>query len=71
MESSPRLFYHKTTITISHRLGITRYVDKIIVMNKGEIVEVGSHDQLINLGQIYCKMYNSQANWYKQEGEVL
>ena len=66
-----RLFHDKTTITISHRLGITRYVAKIIVMSKGEIAEVGSHDELISLGQIYYKMYNSQANWYQQEGEVL
>ncbi|MCR1951537.1 hypothetical protein NSA50_10805 [Clostridium sp. DSM 100503] len=56
----------KTTITISHRLGITRYSNKIIVMEKGEIIEIGTHKELINLGKKYFELYTSQSNWYKE-----
>lgn len=55
----------KTTLMISHRLGITRYADKIIVLNCGKIVEEGRHDELMAYGGVYKKMYESQANWYK------
>ena len=57
---------NKTTITISHRLGITRYSNKIIVMEKGKIIEIGTHKELINLGEKYFKLYTSQSNWYKE-----
>jgi putative ABC transport system ATP-binding protein/ATP-binding cassette subfamily B protein len=57
---------HKTTIMISHRLGITRLADKIIVMQNGEIVEQGKHDELIALNGVYKKMFLAQANWYAQ-----
>lgn len=66
---------NKTTITISHRLGITRFVDKIIVMNKGEIIEIGSHNELIRAKGHYFNMYKSQAKWYddntQDKSEIL
>lgn len=55
----------RTTIMISHRLGITRFADRIIVLQDGEIAEMGSHKQLMETGEIYKNMYLSQANWYK------
>jgi len=55
----------RTTIMISHRLGITRFADRIIVLQDGEIAEIGSHKQLMETGEIYKNMYLSQANWYK------
>jgi hypothetical protein len=54
----------KTTIMISHRLGITRFADKIIVMKNGEIAEQGRHDDLMALEGIYKKMFLAQSNWY-------
>lgn len=50
---------------ISHRLGITRFADKIIVLQNGEIAETGSHIELMQLGGVYKNMYLAQANWYK------
>lgn len=47
----------KTTIMISHRLGITRFADKIIVLQNGEIAETGSHIELMQLGGVYKNMY--------------
>lgn len=55
----------KTTILISHRLGITSVVDRVLVFDKGRIVEDGSHDELIKKEGIYRELYNAQAIWYK------
>lgn len=57
----------KTTITISHRIGPTRLSDRIIVMDKGEVVEEGSFQELINKQGLYYEMYTSQSKWYQDE----
>jgi len=55
----------KTTILISHRLGITAVVDRILVFKDGQIVEDGSHAELMNNNGHYAEMYRAQAKWYK------
>lgn len=55
----------KTTLLISHRLGITSVVDRILVFDGGRIVEDGSHEELMKLGGVYAKMYEAQAQWYQ------
>ncbi len=55
----------RTTILISHRLGITRLVDRILVFDDGQIVEDGSHDELMKHEGQYAKMYQAQAQWYQ------
>lgn len=57
-------FKEKTVIIISHRLSITRKVDKIIILENGRIVEEGSHDELMRLNQKYSEMYKLQADKY-------
>lgn len=54
----------KTTILISHRLGITKVVDRILVFDKGKIVEDGSHAELMVKNGLYADMYRAQARWY-------
>ena len=54
----------KTLILISHRLGICKLVDRIIVMKDGAIVEEGTHDALLNNNGYYAELYRSQAQWY-------
>jgi ABC-type multidrug transport system fused ATPase/permease subunit len=54
----------KTTILISHRLGITAVVDRILVFDGGRIVEDGSHKQLMAKNGLYADMYRAQAQWY-------
>ncbi len=54
----------KTTILISHRLGITAVVDRILVFDNGKIVEDGSHKQLMAKNGFYADMYRAQAQWY-------
>lgn len=54
----------KTTILISHRLGITSVVDRILVFENGKIVEDGNHEALMKQNGLYSKLYRSQARWY-------
>lgn len=54
----------KTIIFISHRLSTTRHADRIFMMEKGEIIESGSHDELISLNGKYAQMFNLQAEKY-------
>lgn len=56
----------KTSIYISHRLSSTRFTDTILVLDKGQIVERGNHDELIsNTKGLYYSMFSTQAAWYK------
>ena len=55
----------RTTILISHRLGITQLVDRILVFDSGKIVEEGTHTDLLALGGLYARMYQAQAHWYE------
>jgi len=54
----------KTTLLISHRLGITRMVDRILVFHEGTLVEEGTHDSLMKKDGYYARMYGAQARWY-------
>lgn len=49
----------KTSIFIAHRLATIVNVDKIIVLDAGEIVEIGNHTELLKTGGYYSKLYNS------------
>lgn len=55
----------KTVLFISHRLGSVRMADRIVVMDGGRIVESGTHEELMALGNHYAGMYQAQAEWYQ------
>jgi len=55
----------KTTILISHRLGVTNVVDRILVFDKGKIIEDGNHNDLMKKNGCYAEMYRAQAKWYQ------
>ncbi len=54
----------RTTVMVSHRLGITSIVDRILVFRDGEIIEDGSHAELMKNNGYYAEMYRAQAKWY-------
>jgi ATP-binding cassette subfamily B protein len=55
-----RLMRGRTTIFISHRVSTVRGADQIAVLDRGEIVEIGSHDELISRNGYYTELYNKQ-----------
>lgn len=54
----------KTAIIVSHRIGICREVDKIIVMKNGKLVEIGTHNELLQKKGEYYQLYKMQQKWY-------
>lgn len=55
----------KTSIIVTHRLGSARLADKIVVMDKGCIVGLGTHEELLSRRGKYFEMWSSQASWYE------
>ena len=51
---------NRTSFVVAHRLSTIRDADKIIVMDQGEVVETGKHDELIEKGGFYADIYNAQ-----------
>lgn len=58
---------NKIAIFISHRLGSTKFCDQIAMFKDGKIVELGTHDELIQKNGEYAYMYNIQSSYYKEE----
>ena len=62
LSSLKKEFKNKTTITISHRISSIQNADKIIVLDKGKIAEIGTHSELFEKGEIYYEMYQQQLS---------
>ena len=55
----------KGIILITHRLGSIKNADQIVVLDKGSLVEVGTHEELMKKNGQYRKMFDLQAQWYQ------
>ena len=55
---------NKMAVIISHRLSLARTADKIVTLNEGKIVEIGTHDDLLAQNGLYSRMFNLQASGY-------
>lgn len=54
----------KTAVIITHRLGSARIADRILVLDHGELVESGTHTELLAAKGQYSRLYEAQAKWY-------
>lgn len=66
-----RLIRGRTTFAIAHRLSTLRHATRIIVLDQGRLVEVGSHDQLLSQNGVYAKLVQAQQEMSEMKGEYL
>jgi ATP-binding cassette subfamily B protein len=62
-----KLMENKTVIAIAHRLSTLRFMDRIVVLDNGQIVEDGSHEELLKQGGIYSELWAHQAGGFIKE----
>lgn len=61
-ESLDKLAENRTTLIIAHRMSTIKNADKIIVLNNGEVAEIGTHSTLMSGGGLYYNLYNAQKH---------
>jgi len=67
-EALERLVSGRTTLAIAHRLSTLRNADRLVVLEKGKIVEVGTHSELVKLKGVYYNMLNKQRDALRIRG---
>ena len=63
-ESLTDLMEGKTVIAIAHRLSTISHLDRLIVMDYGQIIQDGTHDELIKAGGLYAKLWSMQSGGF-------
>lgn len=66
-ESLDKMMENKTVIAIAHRLSTIAAMDRLIVLDKGQIVEQGTHAELLELNGLYAKLWNHQSGGFLSE----
>jgi ATP-binding cassette subfamily B multidrug efflux pump len=69
-ENLYRLMQGKTVIAIAHRLSTIAAMDRLIVMDRGRIIEEGSHDELIARGGLYARLWQRQSGGFIDAGQA-
>ena len=59
----------KTSVFISHRLGSTQFCDRVVYLDGGRVTEMGTHQELLERGGAYAKLFEVQSSWYKDKKE--
>lgn len=61
----------KASLFISHRLSSTRFCDRILYLEQGTVRESGTHEQLLQLGGAYARLFETQSRYYKSGGMAM
>ena len=64
-ENLQRIAFGRTVLVIAHRLSTVRRADRIITIDRGRLVEDGTHDDLVKTGGRYAALHRSQAGLYE------
>lgn len=67
-ENFDKMTDSKSAVYISHRLASTRFCDHVAMFKDGSMIEYGTHDSLMEKAGEYAKMFNLQAQYYREEG---
>ncbi|SMB86476.1 ATP-binding cassette, subfamily B, multidrug efflux pump [Pasteurella testudinis DSM 23072] len=70
-ENLEKLMENKTVIAIAHRLSTIAAMDRLIVMDKGQIVEQGTHQELLALNGVYAKLWSHQSGGFLAEDNEI
>ena len=65
------LMQNRTSFVIAHRLSTIRDAELILVMDKGSIIEMGNHNELLKKNGFYADLYNSQFTGASLDNEVV
>ena len=65
-EKYARFTKDKTSFFVSHRLSSTRFCDRILLIDGGNIAEEGTHEELLAAGGLYAGMFEMQSKYYKE-----
>ncbi len=60
----------KTSIFISHRLASTSFSDRIVLLDNGQVLEMGTHEELLKKGGAYAEMFRIQSNYYTENPDA-
>jgi ATP-binding cassette subfamily B protein len=69
-EALDELLKNRTALIIAHRLSTIRHADRILVIHKGEIWEDGSHEELLDRGGLYARLYDLQYRFQERDGRI-
>ncbi len=61
----------KSAVYISHRLASTKFCDRVAMFADGEMIEYGTHEELMRVEGEYARMFNTQAQYYREGSEVI
>jgi ATP-binding cassette subfamily B protein len=66
-----RLLENRTSIVIAHRLSTILTADRILVMHKGKVAEIGTHEELLDLRGLYWRLFQIQFGHQAETEEVF